>query len=203
MHKFTALQLCVDSCSLSFAVHGRDSSSNANNIEIYISSERPKYMDIRATGRGTGLVHPVDAHVGFKMRELRVLNGISQEIVAEKLAVSFQQIQKYETGRNRISASRLYELAVIFGVSVSHFYEGIANNVNSAVFDAVGVEHTNVQANDNISSPNLDQLTDRQTLILMQQFSEIKSHNVKRRITELVKGLANPDVEETTEEQAA
>ena len=129
------------------------------------------------------------------MRELRVLNGISQEVIADRLAVSFQQIQKYETGRNRISASRLYELSVIFSVSVDYFYDGLASSVHAAVCDAVGIEHTNVVTGEELR-PDLTQLTDRQTLILMQQFSEIKSHNVKRKITELVKGLANPDLVE-------
>ncbi|MGB0844668.1 MAG: helix-turn-helix domain-containing protein [Alphaproteobacteria bacterium] len=159
-------------------------------------------MDIRSTGRGTGLVHPVDAHVGFKMRELRVLNGISQEVIAERLAVSFQQIQKYETGRNRISASRLYELSVIFGVSVDHFYDGLTSSVHAAVCDAVGVDN-NDPIDENEIKTDLSQLTDRQTLILMQQFSEIKSHNVKRKITELVKGLANPDLNDDDPDQEA
>ena len=67
--------------------------------------------------------HPVDVLVGRRARELRTLAGMSQTAVAEKLGLSFQQLQKYERGHNRISASRLYELAQLFGVPVAYFYE--------------------------------------------------------------------------------
>ncbi len=67
--------------------------------------------------------HPIDVLVGRRARERRTLEGMSQTAVAEKLGLTFQQLQKYERGHNRISASRLYELAQIFDVPVSYFYE--------------------------------------------------------------------------------
>ena len=69
--------------------------------------------------------HPIDLHVGRRARERRTLEGMSQTAVAEKLGLTFQQVQKYERGYNRISASRLYELAQIFDVPVAYFYEGM------------------------------------------------------------------------------
>ncbi len=69
--------------------------------------------------------HPVDVFVGRRARERRALEGMSQTAVAEKLGLSFQQLQKYEKGTNRISASRLYELGQLFGVPVTYFYEGM------------------------------------------------------------------------------
>ena len=69
--------------------------------------------------------HPVDVHVGRRARERRTLEGMSQTAVAERLGLTFQQLQKYEKGANRISASRLYELAQIFDVPVAYFYEGM------------------------------------------------------------------------------
>ena len=69
--------------------------------------------------------HPIDVLVGRGARELRTLAGMSQTAVAERLGLTFQQLQKYEKGHNRISASRLYELAQIFDVPVSYFYEGM------------------------------------------------------------------------------
>lgn len=68
--------------------------------------------------------HPVDIQVGRRARERRTLAGMSQTAVAEKLGLTFQQIQKYERGHNRISASKLYELANIFDVPVAYFFEG-------------------------------------------------------------------------------
>ena len=69
--------------------------------------------------------HYVDVAVGKKLKDLRKLRRMSQTDVAKLLGVSFQQIQKYETGANRISASRLYELGKIVGVSPDKFFEGI------------------------------------------------------------------------------
>jgi len=70
--------------------------------------------------------HPVDNHVGKRMRELRTMRGFSQSHVARKLGLSFQQIQKYEIGTNRISASRLYEIADLLNVKPSYFFEGLS-----------------------------------------------------------------------------
>jgi transcriptional regulator with XRE-family HTH domain len=69
--------------------------------------------------------HPVDIHVGQKLKQIRTLRRLSQTDVSRKLDISFQQIQKYETGSNRISASRLFELSQILDVSPSYFFEGL------------------------------------------------------------------------------
>lgn len=69
--------------------------------------------------------HPVDVHVGKKIKQMRALRRLSQTDVAQKLNLSFQQIQKYEIGSNRVAASRLYELSKIFGVPTSYFFEGL------------------------------------------------------------------------------
>lgn len=75
--------------------------------------------------------HPVDVHVGQKLKQIRTLRRFSQTDVARKLDISFQQIQKYETGSNRISASRLFELAQIFEASPSYFFEGLHDTDDS------------------------------------------------------------------------
>ncbi len=71
------------------------------------------------------MAHPVDVHVGQKLKQMRTLQRYSQTDVANKLGLSFQQIQKYEIGSNRIAASRLFELAQIFDISPSYFFEGL------------------------------------------------------------------------------
>ena len=70
--------------------------------------------------------NPIDIHVGQKLRERRMRMGLSQEKLAEATNVTFQQVQKYETAKNRISASRLYQFAVLLGVPVDYFFEGFA-----------------------------------------------------------------------------
>ena len=70
--------------------------------------------------------HPVDVHVGKRLKQIRTLRRMSQTAVAKRLDLSFQQIQKYEIGSNRIAASRLFELSRILDVPTSYFFEGIA-----------------------------------------------------------------------------
>lgn len=69
--------------------------------------------------------HPVDIHVGQRLKQLRILRGMTQTDVADGLSISFQQVQKYELGRNRISASKLFELAHILKVAPSYFFDGL------------------------------------------------------------------------------
>lgn len=71
------------------------------------------------------MAHPVDVHVGKRLKHLRVLRGLTQTDVANGLSISFQQVQKYELGRNRISASRLFELSRILDVAPAYFFDGI------------------------------------------------------------------------------
>ena len=69
--------------------------------------------------------HPVDVHVGKRIRHRRWLVGITQQQLAEAVGIKFQQIQKYETGMNRVSASRLWDIAEALSVPVSFFFEGL------------------------------------------------------------------------------
>lgn len=84
--------------------------------------------------------HPVDVHVGRKLKQIRTMRRLSQTDVARQLDLSFQQIQKYEIGANRIAASRLYELAKIFGVPTSYFFEGLDASTNETDQNDPGME---------------------------------------------------------------
>lgn len=79
--------------------------------------------------------HPVDVHVGRRLKQIRTLRRMSQTDVARKLNLSFQQIQKYEIGSNRIAASRLYELSNVLGVPTSYFFEGLQEHASDAPVD--------------------------------------------------------------------
>ncbi|MCM2563477.1 helix-turn-helix domain-containing protein [Lutimaribacter sp. EGI FJ00015] len=74
--------------------------------------------------------HPVDIHVGKKLKQLRVLRGMTQTEVAQGLGISFQQVQKYELGRNRISASKLFEISQILNVAPSYFFDGLEDETH-------------------------------------------------------------------------
>ena len=69
--------------------------------------------------------HPVDVYVGKRVRQRRWMIGMTQQQLAERVGIKFQQIQKYETGANRVSASRLWDIARVLGVPVSFFFEGL------------------------------------------------------------------------------
>lgn len=69
--------------------------------------------------------HPVDAFVGKRIRQRRWMVGVTQQQLADKVGIKFQQIQKYETGMNRVSASRLWDIAQVLGVEIAYFFEGL------------------------------------------------------------------------------
>lgn len=87
--------------------------------------------------------HPVDIHVGQKLKQLRMLRRLSQTDVALKLEISFQQIQKYETGSNRISASRLFEIANVLKTTPGYFFEGIHGAISVATTEASSLDMVN------------------------------------------------------------
>ncbi|MDF1729003.1 MAG: helix-turn-helix transcriptional regulator [Sulfitobacter sp.] len=86
------------------------------------------------------MAHPVDAHVGQKLKQIRTLRRMSQTDVARQLNLSFQQIQKYEIGSNRIAASRLFELSQILDVQPSYFFEGLQHHISEANGEDPGME---------------------------------------------------------------
>ena len=72
------------------------------------------------------MTHPVDAHVGKRIRHRRWMVGMTQQQLADRVGIKFQQIQKYETGMNRVSASRLWDIADALGVQIAFFFEGLS-----------------------------------------------------------------------------
>lgn len=76
--------------------------------------------------------HPVDSHVGQRIRQRRWMSGMTQQQLAEKVGIKFQQIQKYETGMNRVSASRLFDVAQALDVPISFFFEGLGGTASAA-----------------------------------------------------------------------
>jgi transcriptional regulator with XRE-family HTH domain len=89
--------------------------------------------------RASQMKHPVDVHVGKRVRHRRWMLGMTQQQLADKVGIKFQQIQKYETGMNRISASRLWDISEAMDVSISFFFEGFDENVDARAGDAAAV----------------------------------------------------------------
>lgn len=80
--------------------------------------------------------HPVDVYVGKRIRQRRWMVGMTQQQLAEKVGIKFQQIQKYETGMNRVSASRLWDISMAMDVTISYFFEGLDDGKTKSAKDA-------------------------------------------------------------------
>lgn len=123
---------------------------------------------------GKCMKHPVDVHVGKRVRHRRWMNGTTQQQLAEAVGIKFQQIQKYETGMNRVSASRLWDIAKVLNVPVSFFFEGL---------DA---EPVTAGASSDMPS---DILTDKEALELLRSYYAIPE-NQRRRLFDLARVLS-------------
>lgn len=124
--------------------------------------------------------NPVDSHVGEQIRARRLALKMSQEKLGESLGITFQQVQKYERGANRVGASRLWKLSQVLGVSVGYFFEGISGGV---ITDSVAGGEQEPFSHDLANTP--------EGQALMEAFSRIKSDDVKRQIIELARSLAD------------
>lgn len=117
--------------------------------------------------------HPVDVHVGKRVRHRRWMVGMTQQQLAEKVGIKFQQIQKYETGMNRVSASRLWDIADALGVPVSFFFEGYQDADGTAARSGAD-----------------DLLADKEALELVRSYYAIPEEQ-RRRLFELARSLSD------------
>jgi transcriptional regulator with XRE-family HTH domain len=118
----------------------------------------------------------VDAHVGARLRQRRMLLGISQEQLAEMLGLTFQQVQKYERGTNRVSASRLFQLARSLDTPITWFFEDIESDKAAAKAASETEEG--------------DPMSRRETLELVRVYSRIDDRKVRKKLYEMAKALA-------------
>ena len=130
--------------------------------------------------------NPIDKYVGSRVRMRRIMLGMSQEKLGEKLGLTFQQIQKYEKGINRIGASRLLDLAQVLGVPVQFFYEEAPSGESSQLVPDGFAEKP---AENSI----VEFLRSRDGLELNKAFVRISDAKARRAIVDLVRSLANND----------
>jgi len=129
--------------------------------------------------------NPTDKHVGARVRMRRILMNMSQEKLGEALGVTFQQVQKYEKGTNRISASRLQQISKTLEMPPAYFFEGVPGS------DAMPSEGFS----DNPVAYVADFLSTAEGLQLNKAFSRIRDAKVRRRIVDLVVCLAGDETE--------
>lgn len=134
-----------------------------------------------------GTPRPVDVHVGQRLRQRRTLLGMSQEKLGEAVNLTFQQIQKYERGANRIGASRLFQLGQVLDVSVSYFFEDMPGEVTKTRGDYAAPDATaELEA-----VQTADPMARRETLELVRAYYKIEDPKVRKRVFELTKSIAN------------
>ena len=143
-------------------------------------------MDGGAKDSKTRAPHPVDVHVGSRARLRRLYLGMSQSALARSLGVTFQQVQKYERGHNRISASRLFDLSRILEAPIGYFFQDTPESVTGAGRAAGPAgEGERPAAEDFVES-----LAARETMELIRAYYGIPDPNLRRRVYEIFKALA-------------
>ncbi|MGA7675679.1 MAG: helix-turn-helix transcriptional regulator [Rhizomicrobium sp.] len=123
--------------------------------------------------------NPIDAQVGNRLRLRRMMIGMSQERLGELLGLTFQQVQKYEKGVNRIGAGRLFEISRILGVPIYYFYESVSEQLAGAPGFA-----------DTETPPVLEFVSSGEGLQLSLAYMRIKDPKVRKRVLDLVKSLS-------------
>jgi len=128
--------------------------------------------------------HPVDIHVGRRLRSRRTILGMSQEDIGDSVGITFQQVQKYERGLNRIGSSRLYEFATLLGVGVSYFFEELADSdkkENTLSDGEFLFEH--------------EKLNNKEVMSLVRSYYGISDPKIRKKVLSLVKAIAASDVD--------
>ncbi len=134
-------------------------------------------------GRGTGIPSPVDVHVGARLRQRRTLLGMNQTKLGEAIGVAFQQVQKYENGANRISASRLFALSRLLDVPVQFFFDDMPNAVAAS---------SPAQGGGRAKKPpryEPDPMATRETLELVRAYYKIRDPRLRKRLYELTRAI--------------
>ena len=145
---------------------------------------RPPIADESATDKDERL-SAIDTHVGGRIRLRRTLLGLTQERLGEALGLTFQQVQKYERGANRVGASRLFDIARILEVPVSYFYDDLPAQAGGAQRFGFAESGDTYGADETLAS--------RETLELVRAYYRIVDPSVRKRVFELVKSMAPPE----------
>jgi transcriptional regulator with XRE-family HTH domain len=134
-----------------------------------------------------GRPSPIDVHVGSRIRLRRTLLGMSQERLGEALGLTFQQVQKYERGVNRVGASRLFDLSRVLDVPISFFFDDMPESLTSAYGNHASRRAAGyAEGHDGFAD---DALNRRETLELVRAYYRITDPAVRKRVFELIKSM--------------
>lgn len=164
-----------------------------NYSESAQTPDRAANLDASAGWKSTrgrlssGEPNPVDVHVGQRLRLRRTLLGLSQEVLGTAMGLTFQQVQKYEHGTNRIGASRLWDLSRALNTPVSFFFEDMADETADA-----SPRHLTEETRE-VAATAVNPLSTRETLDLMHAYYRISDQNVRQLVYDLTKSLGASD----------
>ena len=134
---------------------------------------------------------PIDVHVGSRIRLRRTLLGMSQERLGEALGLTFQQVQKYERGVNRVGASRLFDLSRVLDVPISFFFDDMPDTLTSSFGSPAARRATGfAEPSDSFAD---DTLSRRETLELVRAYYRIGDPSVRKKMFELIKSMGPSD----------
>jgi len=142
---------------------------------------------LERTEKGESRPSPIDVHVGSRVRLRRTLLGMSQEKLGEALGLTFQQVQKYERGVNRIGASRLFDLARVLDVPIGFFFDDMPDSLGGM---SVGFRSRIAGFAEQQEGFEDDTLHKRETLELVRAYYRITEPAVRKRVFDLIKSLA-------------
>ncbi len=145
-----------------------------------MAKSKPSY------GHGTGRPSPVDMHVGARVRQRRVMQGMTQTDLANALGLTFQQVQKYERGTNRIAASRLLDLSRVLDVPINYFFDDMPPEVAASSQATKGRGKAK-----KLPSYEIDPMTTQETMSLVRAYYKIEDADVRKRIYEMTKTLGS------------
>lgn len=143
----------------------------------------------RGKAIGPGGPNPVDMHVGARLRLRRTLLGLSQEKLGEAIGLTFQQVQKYERGANRIGASRLFDIARVLDVPIGYFFDEMTD-------DTASKSPSHLVGKEDELEPEpyeKDPMARRETLELVRAYYKISDPQLRRRLFDMAKALARAE----------
>ncbi len=153
----------------------------------------------RKSSRGrlpNGEANPIDVHVGNRIRLRRQLLGLSQEKLAEMLGLTFQQVQKYERGMNRVGASRLWDIGKVLSIPVNFFYEDM--NEETAKSSPAGI---NGMVDNELISESVDPMNSQETIELVKAYYKIPNRKAAKHMFELIIAMSKSTYKTEDEEE--
>jgi transcriptional regulator with XRE-family HTH domain len=155
----------------------------AKNGKSKAVAKKPRKSSGRMASKG--FPNPIDVHVGQRMRQRRTLLGMSQSVLGDAIGLTFQQVQKYERGANRVSGSRLFDLGRVLDVPIAYFFEEMpGDTAKKSPSNLMGVKPV-------AEDFEVDPLARRETLELVRAYYKIPSAAARRRLADLVKTIAS------------